>query len=141
MLCCFRTHVFLCRVSVALLKCFPVGCKATANSAVIILFLLFVFQVYDLFTVSYSQGYHRPRDRNKDDWGKFNFPSRNETTFGGIVSVCTTNVGSYLYVFIFRHNLLQQCLILRKKTRASRIPSSRKTFIWLAYYFVDSIKC
>jgi len=92
-----------------------VGCKATANSAVIILFLLFVFQVYDLFTVSYSQGYHRPRDRNKDDWGKFNFPSRNETTFGGIVSVCTTNVGSYIYIFIFRHNLLQQCLILRKK--------------------------
>jgi len=29
-----------------------------------------------------------------------------------IVSVCTTNVRSYLCLFIFRNHLLQQCLLL-----------------------------
>jgi len=56
--------------------------------------------------------------------------------------VCATNVGSHMCIFIFRHNLLQQCLILRKKSHASGIPSCNghgKRFF--ACLFLDAIKC
>jgi len=58
--------------------------------------------------VSYTQGYHRSRTKNKDGWGKFDLITWNKTT----VSVCTTNVWSYVCLFISRNHLLQQRLIL-----------------------------
>jgi len=37
------------------------------------------------------QGYHADRNTNKDDWKKIDFPIKNVTTVGEIVSVCTTH--------------------------------------------------
>jgi len=72
--------------------------------------------------------------------GKFD-GTQNETTVGESVSVCMTNVRSYICIFISRHNLLQQYLIRRKTSCISNsfLQSSRKTFF--VCLFLDSIKC
>ena len=81
----------------------------------------------------HRQGYHRSRTKNKQDWGKFDFPTQNKSTFGEIVSVCAINVRYYICSFISRRNLFQQFLILRKKNSCisnSFLQSSGKTFFF-----------
>jgi len=63
----------------------------------------------------YNQGYHRSRIKNVNDFGKLYFPTQNKTLFREIVSVCMTNVRSYICIFTSRHNLFQQCLIIIRK--------------------------
>jgi len=77
---------------------------------------------FDILALGIGWAYHLSRTKHKADWEKFEFPTQNETAFGENVSVCMANVQSYICMFIFRYNLLQQCFI-RKNTRASRIPS------------------
>jgi len=42
-------------------------------------------------------GYHRPRTKDKDEWGKFDFPTQNETVFSEIVFVRLTSDHLFAY--------------------------------------------
>jgi len=63
-----------------------------------------------------SQSYHQSRNSNKDDWGKFGFPTQNERTFGEILSVCTTtDVTSYTVFAYLSPGTIWFMLNLRNK--------------------------
>ena len=87
---------------------------------------------FHLFVFTYSQGYHRSRTKHKDGWGKFAFSlSPKKKT---IVSICTTNIRSYVCLIISRNHLLQHCLILDFLL----VIATKNVFF--ACLFVESIK-
>ena len=77
------------------------------------------------------QGYHRFRTKNKEA-GEILIllPEKKK-----IVSVCTTNVRSYVSLFISRNHLLQHVLF-----STSFLESSRKTIFSLCYFLNQNLR-